>query len=246
MREQITPYLISLSDNVKLTIAEVLSADTAVDTAKTAFAFHFNDAASLKFQRYYAETVDNPRSYLDSPHFFKTFKNQYALQGIDNAYLVALEDNKGSLLCLIEDHALSRLYLEHFASAAIQHKGALVRKNLGSFFAKFVHTFKPADYCALDNPIKNYFGLSRESFFVALLVTSHAYKEWASETPDELSRIKAELLTHESAKPFATKITDLKLLDLIFWFKANGSPRPRLIRSSGVRSNVLSHAIADA
>lgn len=221
MREQISPYLISLSHRVKTNIAEVLSAEAEVDAAKAAFAFHFNDPASLKFQKYYIATVDNPESYLASPDFFKTFKKQYALQGIDNAYLTALEGKKRMLLRLVEAHALSRLYLEHFASAAIYQKGALVKKNLGSFFAKFVHTFKSGDYCALDNPIKNYFGLSRESFFVSLLVISHAYKKWASENPDALRLIRAELLTHRSAKPFAAKMTALKLLDLIFWFKAN-------------------------
>lgn len=52
----------------------------------------------------------------------------------------------------------------------IQQKNGIVKKRLGSFFVKSVHTFQPNKYCALDNPIKKYFGLENESFFVAFII----------------------------------------------------------------------------
>lgn len=116
---------------------------------------------------YYVETISNRANYLGSERFFARFKNKYALQGIDNDYLDRLEREKLSIMSLVEQGDILKLYFDYFANAQIKHHDKLVSKNLGSFFTKFVHTFKPADYCALDNPIKDYFQLKNEGFYLA-------------------------------------------------------------------------------
>ncbi len=96
-----------------------------------------------------------------------------------------------------------------------------MRKTLASFLAKFAHTFSPDRYCALDNPIKNYLGLRREGFYVAFIIISQAYKEWVAENPYLMQQIRMEFENSKIEKSFGDKITDLKLLDLIFWYQAN-------------------------
>ena len=104
-----------------------------------------------------------------------------------------------------------------FADARIRCGEKVVSKNLGSFFTKLVHTFVPDRFCALDNPIRKYFGLGSESFYIAFIVISTAYREWASENSDLMQQIRTELEHNEIGQPFSDKMTDLKLLDLIFW-----------------------------
>jgi hypothetical protein len=69
--------------------------------------------------------------------------------------------------------------------------------------------------------VKKYFGLGNESFFIAFIIVSKAYSEWASENPALMQQIRSELERNNTGKPFSAKMTDLKLLDLIFWYQAN-------------------------
>ena len=157
-------------------------------------------------------------------NFFSRFKSQYALQGISNNFLNKLEGRKPTILSLINQDDLSKLYFDFFAKAEIQKEGngKIVRKSLGSFFTKLVHTFKPNEYCALDNPIKNLFDLKNESFYISFIVISQAYKKWIATNPQELSILKIELRKRDKNNTLQLdKLSDLKLLDLVFWTKAN-------------------------
>ena len=146
---------------------------------------------------------------------------QYALQGIDRAYLDRLETDKEIILHLIDNDNLADMYFRYFAGAQLQHKKGAVTRNLVSFFSKLVHTFAPEKYCALDNPIKQYLKLGNESFYIAFFVVSHAYREWASENPELIQQIRRQLEQHKTGCEFSAKMTNLKLLDLIFWYQAN-------------------------
>ena len=158
---------------------------------------------------------------MGSSDFFRVFKQRYGLQGIDGAYLDRLEREKETILRLIDNNELANLYFRFFANAQLQHGENVVRKNLGSFFAKLVHTFRPDEFCALDNPIKKHLGLGNESFYIAFVIISHAYKEWASENSDLMQQIRIELECNKVGQPFSARMTDLKLLDLVFWYQAN-------------------------
>jgi hypothetical protein len=221
MQTEISPYLEASKQGVKQKISSLLNKQTVRQVASGAFTFHFKDKGSLTFQNYYREMVANQERFLSAPNFFREFKQRYSLQGIDGAYLDKLEREKELILRLLDSNELANLYFRFFADAPLQHDKRVVRKNLGSFFAKLVHTFMPDKYCALDNPIKKYLGLGNESFYIAFIVISNAYKEWASENSDLMQQIRIELERNKIGKPFSAKMTDLKLLDLIFWYQAN-------------------------
>lgn len=183
---------------------------------------HIKDKISSSFQEYYFRTLNNDVDFLNSEIFFKQFKSRYSLQGIDNEYLKLLDNSKSEILQLIRQNSLTKLYIDYFNRALIKHGDLKKEKDLGSFFAKLVHHFLPDEYCALDNPIKDYFGLSKESFFLSFFIISGEYKKWAIENQEIIKTIRENLKKVDQNKILNFELlTDHKLLDLIFWSKAN-------------------------
>jgi hypothetical protein len=220
MQKEILEYANVRKENTKQKISLFLSSRNTAWVAQKAFSFYFGETPRA-FQEYYIQSIANREDYLSTANFFRVFKQRYALQGIDNNFLDMLEKEKKVILQHIDNNDLSTLYFDFFASAQLQHGDSLVYKNLGSFFAKLVHTFCPDKFCALDNPIKNYFGLGKESFYMAFIIVSQAYQEWAKENPILMQQIRDELEKNSIAKPYSVKMTNLKLLDMIFWYQAN-------------------------
>jgi hypothetical protein len=222
MNENELAYIDKLRKDVYAKISDYVN-DTTVgkivvnDLVKA----HIEDKVSASFQNYYFATLNNEEQYFKSTDFFRQFKSQYSLQGIDNKYLDRLESNKHEILEAIHDN-LVQLYFDFFNKAEIKHGNGFKEKDLGSFFAKLVHTFRPDEFCALDNPIKNYFGLKKESFFISFFIISDEYKHWATENQQTILTIKEKFrLADKSRTLNHDLLTDLKLLDLIFWSKAN-------------------------
>lgn len=183
---------------------------------------HLDDKVSAGFQDYYFSTLDNEKLFLSSTDFFRQFKKRYSLQGIDNNFLDRLKTDKKEILKNIRADKLAQLYFDTFNKAEIKHGKGFKKKDLGSFFAKLVHTFRPDEYCALDNPIKNYFGLKKESFFIAFFIISVEYKHWATDNKQIIKTLKHRFKQADKDEVIKHNLlTDLKLLDLIFWSKAN-------------------------
>ena len=212
-------YLAHLTQLALVRIVHELPAADVVERTRVALLFHFANERSLKFQDYYIRVTDNRPNFLQTRGFFRTFKTQYALQGVDEGHLALLEGNKPKLLAYIARDRLVPLYRAYFADAVILHKGHPVHKNLGSFFSKFVHTFVPEMYCALDNPIRELLGLKRESFFQSFLAISAAYRGWICKYPECMAQMRGAV-PHD-ARRYTDQMTDLKLLDLVFWQRAN-------------------------
>src|SRR5690606_31182228 len=143
----------------------LLATEKTQEIAREAFKDYFYNNAPSAFHKYYSETISNKDLFLSGTDFFRKFKQQYSLQGVDGEYLDDLENKKQRILELIENDDIASLYLEFFAKAQIKHGNQKKEKNLGSFFAKLIHTFLPERYSALDNPIKEYLGLEKESFY---------------------------------------------------------------------------------
>ncbi len=220
MQNEILEYIDVCNKNTKRAISSFLRGDKTKQIAQETFLFYFGEK-SQPFQEYYVENIGNRESFLSASNYFRIFKQRYSLQGIDGNFLDKLEKEKIKILNYIDDESLADLYFEFFAFAQLQHGEKTVSKNLGSFFAKLVHTFCPDKYCALDNPIKNYFGLERESFYLAFIIVSNAYQEWVKENPILMQDIRNELERNLSAKSYSGKMTNLKLLDMIFWYQTN-------------------------
>ncbi|MEO0075767.1 MAG: hypothetical protein ABIK31_06640 [candidate division WOR-3 bacterium] len=223
MNDNEQKYISTLKQTVYDRISADINEKTIDEIVKTDLVkSHLDDKVSAGFQDYYFLTLDNEKLYRSSTDFFRQFKKRYSLQGIDNNYLDKLEGLKKEILKNIRADKLAQLYFDTFNKAIIKHGKDFKEKDLGSFFAKLVHTFRPDEYCALDNPIKNYFGLKKESFFISFFIISVEYKHWATDNKKLLKIIREKfkqadkdgILQHD-------KLTDLKLLDLIFWSKAN-------------------------
>ncbi|MHB8260990.1 MAG: hypothetical protein ACYDCN_11295 [Bacteroidia bacterium] len=207
----IEPYIDKLTNNVYIQITDYLKDKTDEKLIVEHFTNRLKKKQFANFQVYYFKTLNNPDA-LD----FSEFKQKYSLQGIDVKFINHLQQNKLAILKLISDNKLSELYFGHFAKAQINHKETVKEKNLGSFFTKVVHTFRPADYTPLDIPIRNYFKLKDESYFVAFIVVSTAYKIWATNNKERIENMKILM-----KKSKFDGVTDLKLLNLIFWSVAD-------------------------
>jgi len=221
MEKEVLQYLDTLKSKVKNEISNLLTDKDIAEISREAFLDYFDSKKSSPFYIYYSDTVSNKKLFLSDPDFFGKFKQQYSLQGVDRGYLTRLEGDKAEILRLIETDEISTLYFKFFAEAKIKHGEGNKQKSLGSFFAKLVHTFAPDKYCALDNPIKQCLGLEKESFFISFIVISEAYKEWSVENSAIMGKIKLGLESYTKGKSFNSNMTDLKLLDLVFWYQAN-------------------------
>lgn len=204
MTTEISLYIDILTQQVKDKISTYITDQTINNAVSTALEFHLTTKASIDFQDYYLRTVSNTQYFLSlsANNFFRVFKKQYALQAIDNSFLDRLEKEKQAIIQLIDNNQLAKLYFDYFAKAQIRHNNEVVIRDLGSFFAKLVHTFRPNDFCALDNPIKKYFGLSRESFYIAFLIVSRAYREWAKDNKRLIEQIRQRLKINRDSALF--------------------------------------------
>jgi hypothetical protein len=176
------------------------------------------------FQEYYFKTLNNQELV------FKEFRQKYSLQGIDRLTLQRLDDNKNEIFNLIKSDNISELYFKFFTKVKIPRKDKIIEKNLGSFFTKIVHTFRPTEYTPLDMPLRNFFGLNDESYLVSCIIVSNAYKLW---TADKKNRVRVESLKKHlydicKNKSLAIdKISDMRLLNLIFWSVADNERKKK-------------------
>lgn len=223
MNDNEQKYISILKQSVYDRISADINGNTVNELVKSHLVkSHLDNKVSASFQYYYFLTLNNEKIYNSSTDFFRQFKKRYSLQGIDNSYLDKLEGLKAEILKNIRADKLAELYFDTFNKAIIKHGHDFKEKDLGSFFAKLVHTFRPDEYCALDNPIKNYFGLKKESFFISFFIISVEYKHWAIDNKKLLKAIREKFEKADKKGMIQhDKITDLKLLDLIFWSKAN-------------------------
>lgn len=216
-------YVDKLSESVSVIMTDYLSNNNDdSDLIKTHFSdrvTHENNTRNhfKKFQEYYFRTLNNTEIFLSPEKFFEKFRQHYSLLGISSDGIDKLEHDKSIILDLIHQDNISKLYFEHFATG---------EKHFGSFFTKIVHTFNPDNYCAVDNPIKEYFELNRESYFISLLVISSAFKNWANKNRPRIDSIRKELKNADKNNLLQhDKITDMKLLNLIFWSVADNEQR---------------------
>jgi hypothetical protein len=201
---------------------EILEKNIVISEIKSAAKFHLENSLSTKFQDYYREILKNEKLLLNSEKYFSIFKSRYSLQGIDSAYLNYLEKSKSNILKLIKDEEFISLYETYFFQQKIRRKDKFVKKDLNSFFTKFLHTFYPDVFPALDNPIRNLLDFDKESFIFSFFCISEIYNRFIFQNPEITQNIRA-IFKNENAKlkQEAHSYSDIKLLDLILWKKAN-------------------------
>ena len=220
-------YIDCLSNEVCKIISKNINLQNVEDLVNEHFTNRLEGKANgtkfRNFHSYYFRTINNKVEFQKS-NFFSEFIQKYSLRGIDNTRIESFESKKNELISMIETDKLADLYFNHFACVEIKNNDKVIEKNLGSFFTKIVHTFRPEEYTPIDNAIKKFFGLAGESYFIAMIVISNAYLKWANEHRKKMEELKRQLskeikenlngmVTNEITK----SITDMKLLNILFW-----------------------------
>ena len=187
------------------------------------------DNGYVKFHKFYltllvdtgsSNSLKKPNNFNEKA-FFSQFKIKYSLQGISNEYLDYLTENKENIIKLINEDNIHDLFFNYFAKAQIKHKETFKSKELSSFFAKLLHTFKPNEYCALDNPIKDYFDLKRESFLIAFFCINAAYEKWNSNA-NNINNLREKIKDIDTKNDLQVDLlSNKKILDMVYWHKAN-------------------------
>ncbi|HKR06407.1 MAG TPA: hypothetical protein VJY62_17360 [Bacteroidia bacterium] len=80
----------------------------------------------------------------------------------------------------------------------------------------------PDRYCQVDIPMRSYFKLIHESYFIAFIVISGAFKMWAEKNSMRMKRMKRLVVTIIKKNQWQyDNITDMKILNIIFWSVSN-------------------------
>ncbi|HTY07977.1 MAG TPA: hypothetical protein VMF29_02310 [Candidatus Edwardsbacteria bacterium] len=114
------------------------------------------------------------------------------------------------------------IYKKHFYAAKVKYGDNRKEKELGSFYSKLLSTLGPDKFTALDQPIKDYFGLGKESFIVAYSIINDCYLDTVAEKKNVIAEIRQRWKVQNTKNELdIDKICDLKLIALIMWSKAN-------------------------
>jgi len=177
---------------------------------------------NLRFAKYY-----NSAKMTDS-NFMHTFKSKWSLQGLDTFTEDRFEKAKLTMAEYVKKNNIIQLYFDYFHQVPLVHSGETKKTDLASFWSKFCHVVSPEIYPPLDNPIKDWLGLKKESFTQAFLIIVSAYQGWLDFGGGKqyLSEVRKTIPQYfgEHASLFSER-TDMNLLDLILWAEAN-VPKP--------------------
>jgi|JI8StandDraft_1071087.scaffolds.fasta_scaffold04267_1 hypothetical protein len=200
----------------------ILEKNLTTTEIKAAAKFHLENTLTKKFQDYYLEILKNEKLLLNKEDYFSVFKVKYSLQRIDNEYLHFLEKSKKHILKLLRNEEFISLYHKYFFKQKIKRKDSYLEIDLNSFFTKFVHTFYPDVFPALDNSTKNLLSFDKGSFIFSFFCISTIYNRFINVNPVTVKTIR-EIFNNESIKFRSETIaySDIKLLDLILRRKAN-------------------------
>ncbi len=107
--------------DTKNKISESINESTVDDIVETHLSRYYKEPSLISFNQYYFKIFQNEEEFLSSKDFFKKFKKQYALQGIDNDYLERLENSKEKILSLLKNGKVVDIYFDYFAKALIKN-----------------------------------------------------------------------------------------------------------------------------
>jgi hypothetical protein len=199
-----------------------ISHDTIEDIARRIFSNNFLKKRPLILgHRYYLYVTGQRNRITREPNFMHTFKQKYGLQYIDVACLDKLEANKRRIINGILKNPF-KVYNDFFANVRFFQKGEERSKRLTSFFTKLAHTVAPDQFSALDNPIRKYFHVNNESFFVSYCLINDTYVQWIKKNRRILRHLRQSIHSYDTDNALQVDaLEDLKILDMIFWYKAN-------------------------
>lgn len=165
------------------------------------------DKRTLSFLEYYN------RSVLDKEKIdFGEFKRQWAIQGMTKEVFNFFNDNFDELKQEVENEKDIKKFFKKYCCA--------VRKE-ASFCSKLFHTFLPREFPPVDNPIKKKFHLQKEEFIESVLIIKHSYELFVKENQDMILLIRKLLSKPKFAYLRVNELSDIRILDMYYWFKEN-------------------------
>jgi len=174
------------------------------------------DKRSVSFTEYYHKTV------LDKQKIkFGTFSYQWALH-LRKKHIEFLDKNYG----LIKKKILGKKDIHSFyRKFGIDLYG---RKNK-SFCCKLFHTFLPHEFIPLDNPITNNFKTEIKNirkirnidFLEWEDIIRNGYLKFASRNKSKIKLIRKVLSRKEFSFFRVDELSDIRLLDLMYWYNLN-------------------------
>lgn len=216
-------YFHYLTNQVQLKIETELSINPIEHLAAETFTSRIDDLSSRQFHAFYLQYTRHPEAIHQEPQFFRLFKQRYSLQGIPNTTLDEWERDKPEIIRQLMDNPFEG-YLRFFHQRTFVFAESSREKSMTSFFTKLLHTLRPDEYSALDNPIRKLLGLKKESFFYSYCIINTAYQQFISNNSPFLQQLRHQLNDMDSAGVLEEPLlSSYKLLDMIFWWKANRS-----------------------
>jgi len=165
------------------------------------------DKRTISFLEYYNKSV------LDKERIdFGEFKRQWAIQGMTKQVFNFFTANFDRLKEEIQGGKNIRAFFEKYCCE--------VRKE-ASFCSKLFHTILPDEFPPVDNPIKKKFNLQNEEFINSVLIIKEGYNLFIKENKDKINLIRNTLLKPKFAYLRINELSDIRILDMYYWFKEN-------------------------
>ena len=166
-----------------------------------------DDSRTLSFLKYYNKSV------LDKEKIdFGEFKSKWAIQGMTREVFNFFTENFNKLKEEIEKEKDIKTFFEKYCCT--------VRKE-SSFCSKLFHTILPDEFPPVDNPIKKKFHLQKEEFIKSVLIIKRGYQLFIKENQDKIILIKEVLSKPEFEYLRINELSDVRILDMYYWFKEN-------------------------
>lgn len=214
-------YFSSISTSITDKISNIINHGTINTLTQIIFRNYIADKKFLKAHQFYLTFTGNINAIEKEQTFFRTFRSKYSLR-VAESYVDRLDNNKHLILNQITVNPLC-VYKTNFTNVPTNYKGRIIYKAQSSFFSKLMHTVNPDHYCALDNPIKNkIFELKTEGFFFSYCLINDVYTQWINSNLKLLTDLRNSVQQVDTANLLQmTELTNMKVLDMIFWYKAN-------------------------
>lgn len=187
---------------------------------ETVFLSRFiNNAKTASFHKMYLSQAGKIHNSMQEG-FINKFVKAYSLtRGIKAELRAQMESQKHEIVSLIERSPFEA-YTNFFMHAKLTDEDK--ERNLASFFTKLAHTVNPNEYYCLDSYVRAYFKLNREGFFYSYCIIGAAYKKWIADNEPLLRKLRHAIsLVDKSNTLKVSELTNLKILDMIFWAKGD-------------------------
>jgi hypothetical protein len=174
-----------------------------------------DDKRTLSFLEYYNKTV------LDKQNIdFGQFKRQWAIQGMTKKVCTFFNERFDELKEEIEKEQNVKTFFEKYCCPPCTE-----RRKEASFCSKLFHTILPDEFPPVDNPIRRKFHLQKEEFIESILIIKRGYNLFAQENPDKINLIRRLLSKPQFAYLRVNELSDIRILDMFYWFKENRERR---------------------